>query len=68
MRWRSPKAGVSGLQKLGVPPSGVINIGIIQYLGGQGDFVSMLIMGINGLTVWITGAMKLLTKSLGPSK
>ena len=32
-------------------------------LGGQGDLVSRLIMGINGLTIWVVGAVNLLTKS-----
>ena len=33
------------------------------YLGGQGDLVSRLIIGINGLTIWVTGVINLLTKS-----
>ena len=33
------------------------------YLGVQGDLVSRVIMGINGLTIWVIGAMNLLTKS-----
>ena len=32
-------------------------------LGGQGDLVSRLIMGINGLTIWVIGVINLLTKS-----
>ena len=32
-----------------------------HYLGGQGDLVSKLIMGINGLTTWIIGVINLLT-------
>ena len=32
-------------------------------LGGQGDLVSRLIMGINGVTIWVIGVMNLLTKS-----
>ena len=31
--------------------------------GGQGDLVSRLIMGINGLTIWVIGVMNLLSKS-----
>ena len=33
------------------------------YLGGQGDLVSRLIMGIHGLTIWVIGDTNLLTKS-----
>ena len=33
------------------------------YLGGQGDLVSRLIMGINGVTIWVIGVINLLTKS-----
>ena len=33
------------------------------YLGGQGDLVSRFIMGINGVAIWVIGAMSLLTKS-----
>ena len=32
-------------------------------LGGQGDLVSRLIMGINGLTISVIGVINLLTKS-----
>ena len=35
----------------------------ILYLGGQGDLVSRLIMGINGVTIWVIGVINLLTKS-----
>ena len=34
-----------------------------SYLGGQGDLVSGLIMGITGFTIWVIGVIKLLTKS-----
>ena len=34
------------------------------YLGGQGDLVSRLVMGISGLTIWVIGVINLLTKSL----
>ena len=34
-----------------------------DYLGGQGDLVSRLLMGINGITIWVIGVIKLLTKS-----
>ena len=38
-------------------PASLLNIidflGLV--LGGPGDFVSRLIMGINGLTVWVIG-------------
>ena len=33
------------------------------YLEGHGDLVSGLIMGINGLTIWVIGAINLVTKS-----
>ena len=33
------------------------------YLEGYGDLVSGGIMGINGLTIWVIGAINLLTKS-----
>ena len=33
------------------------------YLGGQGDWVSRLIVEINGLTIWVKGVSNLLTKS-----
>ena len=33
------------------------------YLEGQGDLVSRLIMGINRVTIWVTGVINLLTKS-----
>ena len=32
-------------------------------LGGSGDLVSRLIMGINGVTIWVIGVINLLTKS-----
>ena len=32
-------------------------------LGGSGDLVSRLIVGINGLTIWVKGVINLLTKS-----
>ena len=35
----------------------------MSYLGGQGDLVSRLIMGVNGLTIWVTGVNNLLTES-----
>ena len=35
----------------------------IRYLGGQGDLVSRLVMGIDGLTIWVIGKNDLLTKS-----
>ena len=35
----------------------------LQYLGGQFDLVSRLIMGINGVTIWVIGVINLLTKS-----
>ena len=35
----------------------------IPTLGGQGDLVSRLIIGINGITIWVIGVMDLLTKS-----
>ena len=31
--------------------------------GGQGHLVSSLIMGINGLTIWVLGVINLVTKS-----
>ena len=34
-----------------------------QYLESQGDLVSRLIMGINRVTKWVMGVIKLLTKS-----
>ena len=33
------------------------------YLEGQGDLVSRLRMGINGLTIWVIGVLNLLAKS-----
>ena len=33
------------------------------YLGGQGDLVSSLIMGIIRPTIWVIGVINLLTKS-----
>ena len=36
------------------------------YLEGQGDLVTRLIMGINGLTIWVIGVITLLTKSPDP--
>ena len=35
----------------------------IGLLGGSWDLVSGLIMGINGLTIWVIGVINLLTKS-----
>ena len=32
-------------------------------LGGSGDLVTRLIMGIIGLTIWVIGVITLLTKS-----
>ena len=34
-----------------------------KYLGGHGDLVSRLIMGIIGVTIWVIGVINLLTKS-----
>ena len=34
------------------------------YLGSQGDLVSRLRMGINGLAIWVIGVMNLLSKSI----
>ena len=34
-----------------------------MYLGGKGDLVSRLLMGINGVTIWVVGVIDLLTKS-----
>ena len=34
-----------------------------QYLEGQGDLVSRLIMGIIGVIIWVIGVIILLTKS-----
>ena len=38
-------------------------VGSKPYLGGQGDLVSRLIMGINGVTIWVIGVINLLAKS-----
>ena len=35
----------------------------MPYLGGQGDFVSGLILGITRVTIWVIGVINLLTKS-----
>ena len=35
----------------------------VGYLGGQGDLISRLIMGIIGVTTWVIGVTNLLTKS-----
>ena len=35
----------------------------IGLLGGQGDLVSRLIMGISGLTIWLIGVINLLSRS-----
>ena len=32
-------------------------------MGGQGDLVSRLVMGRNGVTMWVLGVINLLTKS-----
>ena len=48
--------GVRGVGFSKTPPA-------TPYLGGQGDLVSRLIMGINGLTMWVIGVTNLLTKS-----
>ena len=42
---------------------GVHNFENNPNLGGQGDLVSRLIMGINGVTIWVIGVTNLLTKS-----
>ena len=34
-----------------------------DYLEGQGDLVSRLIMGITRVTIWVIGVISLLTKS-----
>ena len=33
-----------------------------DYLGGQGDLVSRLIMGRTGVIIWVLGSINLLTK------
>ena len=38
------------------------------YLEGRGDLVSRLIRGITGVTKWVIGVIRLLTKSSWPSK
>ena len=40
-----------------------MNAAAHDYLEGQGDVVTRLIMGITGVTVWAMGVMNLLTKS-----
>ena len=40
-----------------------VHLEILGYLGGQGDLVSGLIMGITRVTIWIIGVINLLTKS-----
>ena len=35
----------------------------LNYLEGQGDLVSSLIMGISRVTIWVIGVITLLTKS-----
>ena len=37
--------------------------GIRGLLGGSGDLVSRLIMGINRVTIWVIGVINLLIKS-----
>ena len=34
-----------------------------RYLGGQGDRVTRLLMGITRVTIWVIGVINLLTKS-----
>ena len=62
----------SRLRDLGLPGLGIRPFkghrmhgaqGGMPYLGGQGDLVSRLIMGINGVTIWVIGVINLLTKS-----
>ena len=36
---------------------------VVGCKGIQGDLVSRLIMGINGVTIWVIGVINLLTKS-----
>ena len=40
-----------------------LELGFRVYLGGQGDFVSRLMIGINEVTIWVVGVINLLTKS-----
>ena len=41
-----------------------MNMGVeVPCLGGQGDFIARLILGINGLTIGVIGLINLLTKS-----
>ena len=39
---------------------------ILLYLGGQGDLVNRLLMGISRVTIWLIGVINLLTKSPDP--
>ena len=55
-----------GPQMPGLAPALTLNHK--PYLGGQGDLVSRLIMGIDGVTIWVIGVINLLTKSPWPSK
>ena len=40
----------------------VCRLNTCYYLGGQGDLVNGLIMGINGVTISVIGVINLLTK------
>ena len=44
-------------------PPGVLAVMSLDYLEGQGDLVSGLIMGITRVTIWVIGVINLLTKS-----
>ena len=39
------------------------DVPLVQYLGGHGDLVCGLIMGIARVTTWVIGDINLLTKS-----
>ena len=41
----------------------VANLAVPNYLEGQGDLISRLIMGIIRVTIWVIGVINLLTKS-----
>ena len=60
--WQRPKPRVQ-TDWLQFPREWDLKDPLWLYLGGQGDLVSRLIMGINGVTIWVIGVINLLTKS-----
>ena len=63
MRAKEPRRTFAPLGKNSLPKACLAVSFRTNYLEGQGDLVSRLIMGIIKGTIWVIGVINLLTKS-----